>query len=99
MKAKQKTTKIELSRTANDCARAILAHIEKTLGKELHLKDCVNIAAVIQCAINEEVGNLREMKEQLRESLHCMVRHTPSSTSEAVAEARDHAKFVLSETA
>ena len=99
MKKKPKALKIKISATANDCTRAIVAHIEKTVGKELTLKDCMNITAVIQCAINEEVDILRDAKEQLRQSLQSMVHLTPPLWSDAVAEAREHAKFVLSETA
>lgn len=46
--------KIKLSRTANSAARAIVRHVEKATGKELHFADCQAIMIHVQMAMNEK---------------------------------------------
>lgn len=46
---------MKTSHEANDCARAITAHVEKVTGKELSLDSCLKIVACVQEAMNQAV--------------------------------------------
>lgn len=46
-------TDMKTSRQANNCARAIVAHVENITGNELSMDDSLAIILMVQRAINE----------------------------------------------
>jgi hypothetical protein len=48
-------SRMKTTHEANNCARAITAHVEKVTGKELPFDSCLKIVACVQEAMNQAV--------------------------------------------
>lgn len=56
---------MKTSHAANDCARAIVEHLEKATGKEIHFTDCLKIIGYVQLAIDSETAKTKKILRDL----------------------------------